>query len=148
MKKEQEDFYQYLRHRIKEWAGSKEGQDNKWLEYVLLVPDFFHLLVKLSLDPGVPRPDKTKLALVIAYFISPVDLIPEIIFGPFGYIDDLALAAYALNNLINKTSPDLVVKYWSGDDDVLDAIQRIIYYADEMLGSGLWKKLRKRFFEE
>jgi uncharacterized membrane protein YkvA (DUF1232 family) len=38
-----------------------------------------------------------------AYLVSPVDAIPEIIFGPFGYIDDagvLVTAAYYISRLI------------------------------------------------
>ena len=141
-----QDFYQYLRERIRNWAASVDGRENKWVDYLLFAPDIFHLLWKLTTEEKVPTPDKTKLLLVIAYFISPIDFIPEAIFGPFGFIDDLALAAYALNQIVNNASPELLRKHWAGDEDVLDIIQRILYASDEMLGSGLWKKLKHRFF--
>jgi uncharacterized membrane protein YkvA (DUF1232 family) len=38
-----------------------------------------------------------------AYLVSPVDAIPEIIFGPFGYVDDggvLVAAAFYISRLI------------------------------------------------
>lgn len=146
MKKNPQDFYHYLRERIRDWATSKEGQTHKWVDYLLFAPDLFHLIWKLSLDDEVPVREKTKLLMIIAYFISPVDLIPEIMFGPLGFLDDLALAAYALNSLINETSEELVRKHWAGDDDVLEVIQKILQAADEMIGSGLWNKLKRRFF--
>ncbi|WP_045875281.1 YkvA family protein [Pseudofrankia sp. DC12] len=39
----------------------------------------------------------------LTYLVSPVDAIPEIIFGPFGYIDDggiLLAAAYYISRLV------------------------------------------------
>lgn len=140
-----QDFYQYLRQRIRDWAASEDGQTHKWVDYLLFAPDLFHLIWKLTLDNAVPVREKTKLLMVLAYFISPVDLLPEIFFGPLGFLDDIALAAYALNSLINLTSEEIVRKHWAGDGDVLDVIQKILLAADEMVGSGLWNKLRRRF---
>jgi len=58
-----------------------------------------------------------------------------------GYVDDIALAAYVLNSIVNETDPSVVQKQWAGDGDVLDAIKHILKVANEMVGSGLWKKL-------
>jgi uncharacterized membrane protein YkvA (DUF1232 family) len=71
-----------------------------------------------------------------------VDVIPEALVGPVGYIDDLALSAYVLNGIINKTDPEIVLKHWAGEGDILALIKRVLEKADEMVGSGLWKKLK------
>jgi uncharacterized membrane protein YkvA (DUF1232 family) len=31
-----------------------------------------------------------------AYFLSPIDLIPEVIFGVFGFVDDIMVGLYAI----------------------------------------------------
>ena len=142
MPEQHEDYYQKLRSKIHAWVDSDENKEHRWAEYLLFAPDLFHLLCKLSVDPDVSASDKTKLVAAIAYFISPVDLIPEAIVGPAGYVDDIALAAYVLNGLINRTDPEIVRKHWAGDEDVLEVIQKIIGVADRMVGSGIWKKLR------
>jgi len=136
------DFYQQLRVKIHKWAESKAGKSNKWTEYILIAPDFFHLLCKLALDPEVPGKEKAKLAGAIAYFISPIDLIPEALLGPVGYVDDVALSAYVLNSIVNNTSPEVVQKHWAGESDVLEVIKRVLAVADQMVGSGLWKKVK------
>jgi uncharacterized membrane protein YkvA (DUF1232 family) len=136
------DFYQTLRRKIKDWE-TKEGANHKWAEYILLAPDFFHLLCKLALDKDVPTKEKAMLAAALAYFVSPIDLIPEAIIGPAGYVDDIALAAYVLNSIITKSDEELVLKYWAGEEDLLDLIKRILKTADEMLGSGLWKRAKR-----
>ena len=75
--------------------------------------------------------------------LFPLDLIPEAIAGPIGYLDDISIAAYVLNSIVNNTSPEVVRKHWAGEKDVLDVIQQILKKADEMVGSGLWKKLKR-----
>ena len=68
--------------------------------------------------------------------------IPEALIGPLGYADDVSLAAYVLNQIVNKTDPEVIKRHWAGEGDVLELIQRILERADEMVGSGLWQKLR------
>lgn len=136
------DFYQGLRKKVVQWASSGEGQDNKWTEYILIVPDLFHLLWKLTLDPEVPRKTKVKLGIALAYFISPIDLIPEGILGPLGYTDDLVITALVLNMMINETDPYLVQKHWAGEEDILILVKRIIETADQMIGGGLVNKIK------
>ena len=142
MVEKESDFYQNLRKKLRVWLDSKEGASHKWAEYIMLAPDLFHLLCKLSIDKDVSLKHKAKLAAVIAYFVSPIDLIPEALTGPVGYVDDIALAAYVLNGIINESSPEVVNKHWAGDEDVLTVIQKILKVADKMVGGGLWKKLK------
>jgi uncharacterized membrane protein YkvA (DUF1232 family) len=138
-----EDYYRQLRRRIRYWLQSTEGKTNPWAEYLLFAPDLFHLLWKLSLDPDVSSSQKAKLAGVIAYFISPIDLIPEGIVGPVGYLDDIALAAYVLNAMLNHTDPEALRRHWAGDTDVLDVIRRILAVTDKMMSSKVIRKLKR-----
>lgn len=138
------DFYQEMRESIRTWLKGK-GANYKFARYLLAAPDLFHLLCRLVLDKEVPAGEKVKLAGVIVYFISPFDLMPEGIAGPAAYADDVALAAWVLNSLINETTPEIVMRHWAGDEDVLDLLQQILQVADEMVGSGLWAKIRAGF---
>jgi uncharacterized membrane protein YkvA (DUF1232 family) len=109
----------------------------------MAAPDLFHLLCKLAIDKEVSVKEKAKLAGAIAYFVVPFDLIPEALVGPAGYVDDVALAAYVLNGIIKNSGPDVVIKHWAGEGDVLELIKHILGIADEMVGSGLWRKLKR-----
>ena len=139
------DYYQKLRKKIIRWAKSEDGENHPWMEYLMFAPDLFHLLCKLTVDDQVMVADKAKLMGAIAYFISPIDLIPEAILGPIGYVDDIALAAFVLNAIINNTDPEIVRKHWAGEEDVLEVIKKILHVADRMVGSGLWTKLKHLF---
>jgi uncharacterized membrane protein YkvA (DUF1232 family) len=136
-----EDFYQALRARIATWLESK-GKGFKHAQILLLAPDLFHLLTRLMFDRRIPAVEKAKLGGALAYFISPVDLLPEALLGPAGYVDDVALAAYALSRLINAGHGAVAKELWAGDGDLLQVIQQILEVADEMVGSGLWARLK------
>ncbi len=134
-----EDFYRSMRRRIRDWAESK-GKGHKYLEYILLAPDLLHLLAKLTLDSRVPRKSKAKLALAAAYFISPLDLLPEGLFGPVGFLDDIAVAVWAINGLIKSSGPEVVIDNWAGEGDILEIIERVISAANQFLGSAIVKR--------
>lgn len=139
-----EDFYQALRARIAAWLASK-GKGYKHAQFLLLAPDLFHLLTRLMLDSRIPAADKAGLGAALAYFISPIDLLPEAFLGPAGYVDDVALAAYVLSRLINAGHGAVARELWAGDGDLFDSIQHILDVADQALGSGLWERLKKQW---
>ena len=145
MDEQKKDFYQKLRADIKKWLEEKTASKNTWTEYIMLAPDLFHLLTKLSLDPDVPASKKVKIAGIIAYFISPLDFLPEMLLGPVGYLDDIAVTAYILNDIINEVDPKIIQRNWAGEKDILVLVKTIIANANNMIGSGLLKKLRKTF---
>jgi uncharacterized membrane protein YkvA (DUF1232 family) len=141
----QKNFYLKLRDKISEWFEKNADQKPEYAKYILLVPDFFYLLVRLTLDDRIPAIDKAKFAGVIAYFFSPIDFLPEALLGPVGYLDDLVLACYVLNLYINQQNAagkEVVKDLWPGDQDVLNTIQSVMQKADEWIGSGLLKKIK------
>jgi uncharacterized membrane protein YkvA (DUF1232 family) len=139
-----DDFYQTLRSRIATWLKER-GEGFRHAQVLLLAPDLFHLMCRLALDKRIPVAQKAQLAGAIAYFASPIDLVPEAIVGPIGYVDDVALAAYALNKLINAGHGAVAQEHWAGEGDLLSLIQQVLAVADEMIGSGLWERIRSSF---
>jgi len=138
------DFYQKLRTIIRKWEHKSDSRKSKWFEYILIAPDLFHLLTKLVMDKAVSASFKAKISLAILYFISPIDLIPEIIIGPGGYIDDIVLAAYVVHLMVNKIDPAIIHKHWAGEGNILQIVQNIVENAQQMLGRGIWSRLRRR----
>jgi len=144
-KNKEEKFYLKLRKNISKWLEDNSNSGHKWKDYILVVPDIFYLLVKLVQDKDVPQGKKVKLVSAIAYFISPIDVLPEAFLGPIGYLDDIAVAAYVLNDLINTIDPQIIKRNWAGDDDILYLVKNILANLDGMLGKGIWDKLKGKF---
>jgi uncharacterized membrane protein YkvA (DUF1232 family) len=141
----EEKFYLKLRKNISKWLEKKSKLGHKWKEYILIVPDIFYLLVKLVQDKDVPQGKKVKLISAIAYFISPIDVLPEAILGPIGYLDDIAVAAYVLNDIINTIDPQIIRRNWVGEQDILYLVKNILANVDGMIGKGIWDKLKGKF---
>jgi uncharacterized membrane protein YkvA (DUF1232 family) len=138
---EERRFYDRLRRRIEAWTRGRAGSAATTV--LLAGPDLFVLLARLTRDSRVPRPDKIKLAAVLAYFIAPVDLLPELFLGPFGYVDDVALTAFVLDRFVNRQDSALIDAHWPGDEHVLVVIQRVLKLAKTVLGGQLWDRLRR-----
>jgi uncharacterized membrane protein YkvA (DUF1232 family) len=138
-----EDLYRRLRRRVLDWAASKSGANHTYMDVVLAAPDMLHLLYRLMLDPTVRTTDKAKLAGAFAYFVTPIDLIAEAFVGPIGFLDDVALAAVVLSQIIHLNR-EAVERNWAGDQNVIVLIERILMRADAMLGYRVWTKLKRR----
>jgi uncharacterized membrane protein YkvA (DUF1232 family) len=140
-----ERYYDRIRASIQAYVKKKSHVAEKPAEYLLLVPDVFMLLWRLTLDSRVSAANKTLLAGGIAYYILPFDLLPEAILGPIGYLDDLIVGVYILNKVVADTDPAILDEHWSGSEDLLGMIRRVLAAADGLLGRGFLKKLKKIF---
>jgi uncharacterized membrane protein YkvA (DUF1232 family) len=137
----EDEFYRKLRKTVKVWAGGEKGRANRYADLILAGPDLFVLMARLARDDRVSRSDKAKLAGAMAYFVNPLDLMPEMLLGPAGFVDDVALAALVLHDILEHVDPSLIREHWEGDVDVLELIRTILATADTMLGGQLWRRL-------
>lgn len=136
------EFYHRLRKTLRIWAGGDKARATRYVDLILAGPDLFVLLVRLSRDRRLSRAERRRLSGAVAYFINPLDLVPELVLGPPGLVDDVALAALVLHELLETADPAVVREHWEGDVDVLELVRQILAAADTMLGGALWRRLR------
>ena len=129
-----DEFYRTLREKVAGYTGA-------YADYVLLVPDLFLLVARLMLDPRIEGRHKVYMGAALAYVISPIDLLTERRFGPIGYLDDLVVIVAALNVLVNEADRAVVLEHWSGKDDLLTTIQKVLAQADGIMGKGRLDKI-------
>jgi uncharacterized membrane protein YkvA (DUF1232 family) len=106
----------------------------------LMLPNLVKLVARLLADPRVPRRSKIALGAAAAYVLSPIDLIPEVI-PVIGWADDLILLLMALDALIDRTSPEIVLEHWDGSADLLGLIEDVLSLARNIVP----RKLRGLF---
>lgn len=140
----QNQYYHRLRRTVRIWAGGEQSKANRYADYILASPDLFMLMVRLSRDDRVSRTNRAKMGGAVAYFVNPLDLVPELILGPAGLVDDVALAAYVLYDLLETTDPSVVREHWEGSGDILALIRQILAVADTMVGGTAWRRLLAR----
>lgn len=111
-------------------------------EYLLLLPDIAVLMSRLMRDSRVPLRSKAVLGLCLAYIVSPVDIILDIIPG-LGSMDDLMVAFYALDSVLSAAPPEVLREHWSGKVDLLDAVRKVMRTTNHMLGSRIARRLKR-----
>lgn len=143
------DFYQKLRKKIKNATKNTNGKRSntvysRFVDCLTVLPDLFHLGIKILFDGNVPAENKGALVAAIVYVVSPIDIIPDAI--PIaGWVDDLIVMTMAINKFIDTSEPTVsaaISRHWAGEDDVFKVVKHIIDIVDEA-AEFLPKKLMK-----
>ena len=136
-------FYDRIRTRIADYLRQKSGILGKAEGFLFLVPDVFILLWRLANDSRVNAKNKILLGTGIAYYLFPLDIMPELFMGPIGFLDDLVFGVYILNKILLDTDEVILREHWSGGEDVLGMIRRVLNSADTLVASDILKQLKK-----
>ncbi len=137
-------FYDQLRARVESTVARRGG---RWGPQVasalLLVPDVFFLLARLTLDRSVPKETRRLLGGALAYFLLPLDLLPELVVGAGGYLEDLVLASVVLAQALGPELETHAARHWSGRGEVREALTAVARSAESLLGEGLYARLKR-----
>lgn len=136
-------FYDKIRKNIEATISGEQDKPGRGSELLLLVPDIFALLWRLVNDPRVSGKNKVLLGSGIAYFILPIDLLPESLVGGIGYLDDVIFSIYILNKLLSDTDEEILREHWSGSGDILDTIKRALNSTDGIAKSDVIDRVKK-----
>lgn len=112
-------------------------------EYALFAPRLARLVWRLIRDPRVPARSKATLLVLAGYIASPIDIIPDFITG-LGQLDDLVIAAVALDQILNRVPDEIVRQHWDGDEDVLEIVRDIVDIATAFVPRRLKRLLSSR----
>lgn len=136
-------FYDRVRETIRAYMTRKGDRLGRAKEFLFLVPDVFILLWRLANDKRVAGKNRVLLGSGIAYYILPLDIMPEALLGPIGFLDDLVFSVYILNKILTDTEEEIIREHWSGSEDVLSMIRRVLESADGLVTSGFLKTIKK-----
>jgi uncharacterized membrane protein YkvA (DUF1232 family) len=95
-----------------------------WREVLRLVPDVLVLLKRLTGDRTMPASTRWKLAALLVYLASPIDLVPD--FVPIvGYADDAVIVLLAVRSVARRAGPEALERHWPGTAEGLAVLQRL-----------------------
>ena len=136
-------FYDRLREKIIKAVEKRGGRLSEGaVRALLLVPDVFILLVRLSLDKNVPGSARALIGGTLAYFLLPADLLPEALLGGVGFLDDLILATAVLAQTFSDDLEPYARKHWSGSEDLRVVLRDLSGTAHSLLGENLFGRLK------
>ena len=104
------------------WALRPKGVSVR--ELVGLIPDILRLLRSLIVDGRAPLDVRLVVVGLVAWIVSPIDLIPEFI-PVLGPLDDAVVAALILRHLVRTAGREVVAEHWRGDPAMLTWLLRL-----------------------
>ncbi len=113
-------------------AGMNPEERTLLQELVLLLPNLVKLAKGLLTDSRVPLRRKLLLAALVAYLVSPIDIIPDFIPG-LGQMDDVLIVVLVLHGLISSVGEDVLLEHWRGRPDVILLIRRALTFFSRRL---------------
>lgn len=109
-------------------------------------PSVLRLFGRLMADPRVSLVDRGLVAAVIAYVISPWDLLPDFL-AVIGVVDDLFLIGITLNRLLMRAPVEAVEEHWEGTPDGLESLTAELTAIGDALPSAVRSILHGRVAE-
>ena len=101
------DFYDTLLENLDNYTGEYES----FIDYG---PALFKLLCDL-LNADIDKSLRLPICGAIAYYVTPEDIIPEQVYGPYGYIDDIYLSSYVLKMVASRHGYEFIQERSSPD---------------------------------
>lgn len=127
MKTEFKEFYEVLKENL----NSYEEEYESFVDYG---PELFKLLTNILDERKANSEVRLKVSSAIAYFVAPYDIIPEQIYGPFGYIDDIYLAVYVLEDIKNDLGYGILENLWDANGTLDDVLEECLEKSSTILG--------------
>ena len=76
---------------------------------------------------------RLNISAAIAYYVVPMDVIPEQIYGPYGYIDDIYITVYVLRKIAHEFGYEFLQELWNSEEVVETIIQLCFKDSAEIL---------------
>ncbi|MEO7147423.1 MAG: DUF1232 domain-containing protein [Terrimesophilobacter sp.] len=99
----------------------RSGQATDWREIARLAPDVVRLIKRLGTDRAVPRGTRIWLLILLAYLLTPIDLIPDFV-PVLGFVDDAIIVAVALRYATKHAGAAAIERNWPGTTDGLRTV--------------------------
>jgi uncharacterized membrane protein YkvA (DUF1232 family) len=94
-------------------------------ELVRIIPDLLRLLRSLIADRSSPMDVRIVLVGLVAWIISPIDLIPEFI-PVLGPLDDVVVAVVAMRYVRRRMGLETLRSRWTGTPEGFALLTRVI----------------------
>ena len=105
------------------WALRPKGVPVR--ELLGLIPDVLRLLRSVIGDRSAPADVRLVLVGLLAWILSPIDLIPEFI-PVLGPLDDVVVAVVAMRYMRRRVGIEDLRRRWAGTDDGFALLLRVI----------------------
>ena len=117
-------------HTLRENLNSFEED---YAPFIDCGPNLFVLLCDILDNKQINRQSRLEIGAAISYFVVPNDVIPEEIYGPYGYVDDIFVSVFVLRKIAEKYGYELIQETWHNENDVKEVMDECYNKSLELL---------------
>ncbi|AXV39098.1 YkvA family protein [Methanobacterium sp. BAmetb5] len=107
--------------------------DGDYASFIDHGPTLYKLLTDVLDEKSISNDIRLEISAAIAYYVIPMDIIPEQIYGPYGYIDDIFISSYVIKKISNSLGYEILEKYWIGTENLQSVVEECYNRSIEVL---------------
>lgn len=111
-----------------------KGYDKEYDKFIDNAPALYILLTDILNENNIDSIIRLKISAALAYFVAPYDVIPEKIYGPMGYVDDIYVTIIVLKDIADDLGLGYLESLWKGDKELSKVIEECYDNSNEILG--------------
>lgn len=123
---------EYMKNYYDTLVANLNAYSGEYASFINHGPSLFNLLCNL-LEKDIPQELRKDVCAAIGYYVVPMDVIPEQIYGPHGYVDDVYLSVFILKLVADECGYDLLQEVWDKPEDIKTVLDECETKALEIL---------------
>lgn len=120
------DFFDVLSENLESYKGD-------YASFIDHGPTLYKLLTDVLNEKSINKDIRLEISAAIAYYVIPMDIIPEQIYGPYGYIDDIFISTYVIKKIAETLGYEFLEKYWIGTEKLESVVDECFERSNEVL---------------
>ena len=129
---------------LKEEFDALKDSGKEFDRELLYFPDMVKLLCDLMEDEYVDKESRLLINVALGYLLIPNDVVPEEVYGVYGYLDDMYVSCVVLATLKQRYM-DLILKLWNNDESFEKVLDLCTYKSEKFLDEKDLKSKLLRF---
>lgn len=125
MENQFKDFYDVLSDNLESYQG-------EYASFIDHGPQLFKLLTEV-LNENINQDLRLQISAAIAYYVVPMDVIPEQVYGPYGYIDDIYVTTYVIKRTASELGYEILKEHWESEEDLELIVEECYEKSSEVL---------------
>ena len=126
MENDFKDFYDVLSDNLESYQG-------EYASFIDHGPLLFKLLTDVLDSENINADLRLEISAAIAYYVVPMDVIPEQVYGPYGYIDDIFITVYVIKKIADNFGYEFLEKQWNGEGNLEHVVNECYERSMEVL---------------
>ena len=121
-------YIDFLKDEFENLKSSGSDIDAELLHF----PDLIKLLCDLLDEDIVDKDARMLINTALGYLVVPNDVVPEEVYGAYGYMDDMYVSCIVLSRIKGQYA-DLIQKLWPYDENFETVLDSCTYKSEKFL---------------